>query len=260
VQAVPLGCFARRGAAVALAVPLLVIGGTAAGADRASATPRPQSSAVSARSAGIHVAVCVDGRLVSRLVRIDLSLTLFPVGRLTVRVGDPCGNGPPPGTPTPVPTPTPTPAPTPTPTSPPVPTPTPSPTSAPTPPPTAVPTASGPGSVPPAPGTSPLPGSSAGRPASSRTGSATAAPPVAVAAADHRSRTAVASGVRPAPSPAPPDDGKPREPAAVPPFANRPPQASEPDDGAERWWLLTVMAVLLPAALAALPRYAAHRR
>jgi hypothetical protein len=78
------------------------------------------------------------------------------------------------------------------------------------------------------------------------------------------------SGARPAPSsplsPSPSDagdgdgDAKPGATAPVPPFVAQPQPSPGPDDSVARWWLLSLLVVLLPAALAALPRFAERRR
>ncbi|SFF68003.1 hypothetical protein SAMN05216251_12422 [Actinacidiphila alni] len=54
------------------------------------------------------------------------------------------------------------------------------------------------------------------------------------------------------------DDGKPGaaggRPSVEPFDGQAAPASPDPGDGVARWWLLSMLAVLLPAALAALPR------
>ncbi|MEU6848980.1 hypothetical protein ABZ901_03460 [Actinacidiphila alni] len=255
----PLGGSARRTGrvgGVALAVPLLVVAGAVCGAGRAAAAPEAGRVVTSAEGGGIGVAVCVDGRIVRRLVRLDVSLPLLPVGGLTVRVGEPCGGRTPSGGSTPT---------QPPPTQPPPTTPTPSATpTRPAPPPSGPPSSgsptAGPVSVPPAPPSSRTPADrGAVRPGSPSHSSPAYSPspspslsPVAVSVSDPASASASAS-----------DDGKPGRaggrPSVEPFDGQAAPASPDAGDGAARWWLLSMLAMLLPAALAALPRLT-HRR
>jgi hypothetical protein len=257
--------------APALAAPVLGFGAVVIGAGQAAAVPSlpspPGHSAAAPAGtdgsgrphrAGVlvslgcssgdgrcwtSVVICSDRGPLSQVISLIGYGQARPASGLTVRVGGPCGPKPPPATPPPGPPPPTPPAP-------------PTPPTTPTPPVPAPPTATAPAAGAPAPRPGPVPSASPAQPAGSTT------------------RPRPAALVLPSPGPPAKPSGAPSAtPAATPSHSGPPastsqaavlPVAQEPSgtypDDAERWWLLSMMAVLLPAVLAALPRATDRRR
>jgi hypothetical protein len=246
-QAPPARRFgARRAVArrfgAALTVALLASAGSEGAAGAAGRTADSRSGGIgvavgcSADGArcGLVVVLCSGDGHVTEVLGLTGAAPGAGPGGLVVRVGGPCAVGSSPPSPPPS-------APPSTPPTPP---------GAPTTPPTAPPTTS-----------SPPPGPA---PSAGPAGAPTAAPPPS--AQDRTppvTRILVSASTRahprprPAPAPAggrPVGGGAPSGPAVVLPVAQQPPDHG-PDGTWDRWWGLSLVAVLLPAALtAALPR------